>query len=248
MRTAPLASPRERFAALVALPEPEIDVALGALLIAAEAKPELDVARPRAALGAIATRAASKLASLPDDGARARTLARFLHDEIGLRGNRDDYYDPRNSYLDEVLERGLGIPITLAIAYVDVARRLGLRAAGIGFPGHFLASVETAGGAQVLIDAFEGRALDLDDAQALLARAAGDGARLDPALLAPTPPREILARVLRNLKQIHVERDEIESALACSDRILLLRPTDTAERRDREVLATATRARRGYLH
>ena len=252
-------SARERFAALAARPDAEIDAALGALLIAAEERPELDVERCRAALAALAERAATALAGLRGIGARAAALARFLHDEVGLRGNATDYYDPRNSDLGAVLERGLGIPITLAIVYVDVARRLGLRADGVGFPGHFLASVATEEGAQVLVDAFSGRVLDLAACEALLARAVGAGARIDPALLAPASPREILARVLRNLKQIHLQRgahggglesrptrsepqasevDALAAALAASERILLLYPTNVGERRDAAALAS----------
>lgn len=246
--THPAASPRARFAALVAEPDSDIDLARAALWIAAEARPELDVTHYEAALAALATRAAARVEGIAGDAARARALAAFLHDEAGLRGNPDDYYDPRNSYLDAVLDRGLGIPISLSIVFVDVARRIGLRAAGVGFPGHFLASVAAEDGSQVLIDAFEGRSLDLEACGDLLVRAAGAGARLDPAMLEPTPAREILARMLRNLKQIHVDRDEVDEALACSDRILLLRPDDDAEQRDRRVLASAQRARRGWTN
>jgi regulator of sirC expression with transglutaminase-like and TPR domain len=242
------ASPRERFAALATLPDAEIDVALGALLIAAEARPDLDVAHHRAALVALAERASERLAGATGAAARTRELARFLHDEVGLRGNADDYYAPENSYLSDVLDRGLGIPITLAIVFVDVARRIGLRAAGVAFPGHFLASVATEDGSQVLVDAFAGRTLDLVACQELLARMGGAGARLDPAMLAPARPREILARVLRNLKQIHAQRGEVAETLACCERILLLFPDDPTERRDRQALATQLRAERGWLN
>jgi len=244
----PPVSPRERFAALAALPDAEIDVALGALLIAAEARPGVDVAKYRATLASLAERAAPQVEAEHGASARARALAHFLYDEVGLRGNRADYYDPRNSWLPDVLDRGLGIPITLAIVYVDVARRLGLRAAGVGFPGHFLASVALEDGSQVMVDAFTGETLDLFACQSLLESASGAGARLEPAMLAPAPPREILARVLRNLKQIHTARDEIDAALACSERILLLFPNDPEETKFRDRLAEERRAARRHLH
>jgi len=132
--------------------------------------------------------------------------------------------------------------------YVDVARRIGLHADGVGFPGHFLASVAIEGGAQVLVDAFSGRVLDVDACRALLTRAAGSVAPLDPALLAPTSVREILARVLRNLKQIHAQCDELAAALACSERILLLFPNDAGEQRDQLALATRLQAVRRSLN
>ncbi|MCU0667791.1 MAG: transglutaminase-like domain-containing protein [Myxococcota bacterium] len=222
---------RERFAALLARPDSQLDVAETALWIEAEGDPSCDVAAALGRLAALAERAAPHLDPMDDAGTRAAHLVRFLYDDAGLRGNDADYYDPRNSYLSAVLARGLGIPITLSIVYVDVARRLGLDAAGVGFPGHFLARV--AGPHEVaIVDAFHGRLLERSDLRALLARAAGPAAALHPALLAPTPPREILARVLRNLKHAHTQRGEIESALACSERLLLIAPDDAEERRD----------------
>jgi regulator of sirC expression with transglutaminase-like and TPR domain len=222
---------RDRFAALLRAPDGRLDVAEAALWIEAEADPACDVAGALARLAALAERAADRVAAESGAAARAAHLVRFLYDDAGLRGNDADYYDPRNSYLSAVLARGLGIPITLSIVYVDVARRLGLDAAGVGFPGHFLARV--AGPHEVaIVDAFHGRLLERSDLRALLARAAGPAAALHPALLAPTPPREILARVLRNLKHAHAQRDEIESALACSERLLLIAPDDADERRD----------------
>lgn len=219
---------RERFAACLERPDEAIDLAEAALWIAAEARPEIDVGAYRARLAALAERASARLPASDDPAQRATALARFLHDEAGLRGNEAGYYEPESSYLCDVLDRGLGIPITLAIVYVDVARRLGLDAAGVGFPGHFLVRV-ACGGARLLIDAFSGRPLDLRDCQALLARAAGPDARLEPAMLADAPPREILARVLRNLKNAHLERGEVQRALACSERLLLVAPNDVDE-------------------
>jgi regulator of sirC expression with transglutaminase-like and TPR domain len=227
---------RARFAAITGLPDDRIDVAEAALQIAAEARPRIDVEVYRAKLVALAGRASRRLASARDTADRVAKLTRFLHDEERLRGNEADYYDPRNSLLCDVLDRGLGIPITLSIVWVEVARRLGLRAAGVGFPGHFLVQVTADDGSQLLVDPFHGRLLDLRDCEALLARAAGPQARVEAGMLRPAAPREILVRLLRNLKHAHAQRDEFEAAVACCDRLLLLRPDDAAELRDRGLL------------
>ena len=234
---------RARFAAIAGLPDDRIDVAEAALWIAAEARPQLDVARYRGKLVDLANRAAGRLAPVRGTADRVTQLVRFLYDDERLRGNEADYYDPRNSWLCDVLDRRLGIPITLSIVWVDVARRLGLRAAGVGFPGHFLVQVATQDGSEILVDAFHGRRLDLHDCAALLARSAGSDAPLDPALLRPAEPREILVRLLRNLKHAHAQRAELEAAIACCERILLLIPGEPGELRDRELLRRAFRAR-----
>ncbi len=239
---------RARFAAIAALPEERIDVAEAALWVAAEARPELDVEGYRRKLVELAERASQRIASARATPDRVARLARFLHDDERLRGNDSDYYDPRNSWLCDVLDRGLGIPITLSIVWVEVARRIGLRANGIGFPSHFLVQVATDDGSEILVDPFHGRLLDLHDCAALLARSAGAGAPLDPALLRPAQPREILVRLLRNLKHAHVQRDEIEAALASCERILLLIPGEPGELRDCELLQRELRARIARLN
>ena len=215
---------RERFAEIASGPDAGIDVAEAALWIAAEARPGLDVAAYRARLGELARRAQPILAGAASDAERARRLTHFLHDEVGLRGNREDYYDPRNSYLCDVLDRGLGIPITLSIAWVDVARRLGLRAEGVAFPGHFLAKLE-----EVLVDPFFGTLPSERECRALFEQALGSTARWRPDLLTAAHPREILARLLRNLLSIHAQRGELAAALACCDRIVLVEPASAAE-------------------
>lgn len=235
MTTAHRRAARERFAALLHAPEGRLDVAEAALWIEAEADPHCDVAAAQARLAALAEQAAAHAGTGADASARASRLAGFLHGEAGLRGNDADYYDPRNSHLSAVLARGLGIPITLSIVYVDVAKRLGLDAAGVGFPGHFLARVDHDTSATI-VDPFHGRVIGVPELRALLLRAAGPSAQLHAALLAPTPPREIVARVLRNLKHAHAQRGEIEAALACSERLLLIAPDDAGERRDAAAL------------
>jgi regulator of sirC expression with transglutaminase-like and TPR domain len=239
---------RARFAAIAALPDERIDVAEAALWVAAEARPQLDVTLYRSKLVDLANRASQRLASARGTADRVAQLVRFLHDDERLRGNESDYYDPRNSWLSDVLDRGLGIPITLSIVWVDVARRLGLRAAGVGFPGHFLVQVAAEDGSEILVDPFHGRLLDLHDCAALLARLAGSGVSPGPALLRPAEPREILVRLLRNLKHAHAQRDELGAAIACCERLLLLIPGEPGELRDRERLQREFRARIARLH
>lgn len=239
---------RARFAAIAALPNGRIDVAEAALWVAAEARPLLDVTLYRSKLVALANRASQRLASARGTADRVAQLVRFLHDDERLRGNQSDYYDPRNSFLCDVLDRGLGIPITLSIVWVDVARRLGLRAAGVAFPGHFLVQVVTEDGSELLVDPFRGSLVDLRDCEALLARAAGPQARVDLTMLRPAQPREILVRLLRNLKHAHAQRDELEAAIASCERILLLIPGEPGELRDRELLQRELRARIARLN
>ncbi len=232
--------PTRRFADLAALPDPEIDVALGAFLIAAEQAPGLDVSAQLERLDLIADRLAPEVASAPDDAARIELLNRGLFDDLGFHGNRDDYEDPRNSFLNEVLDRRTGIPITLALVYVEVARRLGMNAAGVGFPGHFLAKISDVatpdGNDEVVIDAFFGRTIGLHECQERLRQALGPGAHLGPDSLRAATSREILTRMLSNLKGHHLRRAEPLDALSCIDRILMLWPGAALEYRDRGLI------------
>jgi len=160
----------------------------------------------------------------------------FVADQ-GFYGNRDDYYDPRNSFLNEVLTRRTGIPITLAIVCTEIARRLDLPVHGVSFPGHFL--VKNVGGdpktqePEIVADPFSGTTLSEDDLRERFKLAMGPAARFDSRWLRVATPREILVRLLGNLKQIYVQRQEPERALGCCDRILMLIPDAPIELRDR---------------
>jgi regulator of sirC expression with transglutaminase-like and TPR domain len=223
---------RARFEELARSPDDGIDLAEAALVIASEAYPALDPGAYLERLDALAAQAASRLRG--DSRERTQALCRFLHRENGFRGNREDYYDPRNSFLNDVLDRGLGIPITLALVYMEVARRLAEPVQGVGFPGHFL--VKYAGDEEIVIDPFDGAILSETDCRLLLRRALGDHACFDRRYLRPATTREILVRMLRNLKHVAVAGDRLNDAVACCDRILLLWPDCAAEYRDRGVL------------
>jgi regulator of sirC expression with transglutaminase-like and TPR domain len=225
---------RTQFIRIAALPDAQIDLAEAALWIAAEEYPALDVQVYLARLADLATSASSRMRGARGANERVERLNEFLYRELGFAGNRADYYDARNSFLNDVLERRTGIPITLAIVYVWIARRLGLPAHGIGFPGHFLVRCDDPD--EILVDPFAGAVVTRDECAAWLRAAAGADVPLDPRLLEPSPARQILARVLRNLKQIWLAREDWQRALDCAERILILSPDAPLDLRDRGLL------------
>lgn len=227
------AANRARFARLVARPEPEIDLALGALLIAADGRPELEPEPTVAALDALAARTRLRLDR--DEPSTAMTrLHEVLYVERGLRApSSAEYDDPDNSRLDRVVERRIGLPISLAIVELEVGWRLGLELVGIGLPGHFIVS----GPGGVLVDpAGAGRSLSRDDCQALVQRALGERVLFHAGMLRPASRREILARVLRNLRSVHLARRDWPAALGVVELLSVVEPTDPDHRRDRGLL------------
>lgn len=228
---------RLTFARLVSGPEPAIDLAEAALLIAKEEYPDLEVARYLARLDDLA-RAVRQGAG--GDGDPRRLIARlgdYLFRELGFRGNTDAYYDPRNSFLNDVLDRRLGIPITLSTVYMEVGRRLGVRLHGVGMPGHFL--VKYVGpDEELVIDPFHGgRVVSPADCQGILDRLSGGTLRLEPRFLAALTTRQILARMLTNLKLIYVKSQDYARALGVVERLLILEPQAASEIRDRGLLS-----------
>ena len=231
---ADVASPRERFARLVSALDEKVDLAEAALLIAAEAYPALDVDGYLRRLDALAEQARPLVGAASTDEQRVDALNRFLFVDQGFSGNRAEYDDPRNSFLNEVIDRRKGIPITLTLVYTEVARRLDLPVLGVGFPGHFLAKY--AGRDEIIIDAFFGQVLSKDQCRDRLRALFGSRAELEPHHLRPATPRETLVRMLSNLKHVHLKAKELEPALSYTQRILLVRPDDPYEIRDRGLL------------
>ena len=219
-----------------ALAQQPADLARAALAVAREEYPDLDEA---AYLGRLDELAAGVLSGLPSGASAQRREGRintWLFHEQGFAGNRDDYYDPRNSYLNEVLDRRLGIPLTLCIVYMEVGKRCGLRVDGIGFPGHFLCKVHLGDG-ELVVDPFHGgKLLGTPELKQRLAAAVGDKVRFDPRVLRAAEPREILVRMLQNLRSVYQERSDMPRALSAVDRILLLQPGNTRELRERAQL------------
>lgn len=230
------ATPDVRLAELVARPEPEIDLATGALLIAATEYPQLQPAPYLRRLELLAERVRDRLAGETAPVVVLEELCRVLFVEEGFRGNGDAYYDPRNSFLNDVLDRRLGIPITLGIVMLEVGWRVGLPMCGVNFPGHFLVRYEGEV-ARLLIDPFDnGRVRWESDGQELLDRVYGGMVHMRDEFLQPASRSDILARVLTNLKGIYLNTRDDERALAIVDRILMIRPTAPVELRDRGLL------------
>jgi regulator of sirC expression with transglutaminase-like and TPR domain len=230
-----VAAPDDRLADLAAElvrdPARSVDLAEAALLVAADLRPDVDAAACLARLDALAEAARGRVLAAWSDAARVETLNRFLFEEQGFRGNREEYEDPRNSLLHEVLERRLGLPITLSLVYLEVGRRLGLPVEGIGFPGHFL--VRWRGKEDFVVDAFNGRLLSDEALAGLLREAVGQTAVFSRAELRPITPHAFLLRLLSNLKRHFALAGEFADSLRCCERLLQLAPGDPEELRDR---------------
>ncbi len=211
------------------------DLATGALLIASTDDPNVDIDGCRANLDRMAEAALARTPSEAGPLEELNAITDLLFGVIGFSGNRDDYYDPNNSYLHQVLERRLGIPITLSLLCIEVGRRAGVPVLGIGMPGHFL--VRHRDEDNYFVDAFNGGLLmNRDECGAVLRQAAGEDARLEERHLNPVTPREILARVLRNLKAIYWDREEFDRCITTIGALMAVLPDRPEEQRDRGVV------------
>lgn len=216
------------FAHVAARPDAEIDLAEAALLIAEAEYPGLNVARYIGMLDELG-RSAARIVAQPSDRPGVERVIRFLYDEARFRGNADDYYDPRNSFLNDVLERRTGIPITLALVITEVCRRAGVEAQGISFPGHFLVRSPAPNGLYVA-DPFEGKLMTQADLRALLARSTGTPRDPDARMLEPATPRQTLVRMLTNLRGIYSNRNDPDRERDILERLYILSPTDEVKR------------------
>lgn len=235
----PLQTPppcRRTFARLVSSPEPAIDLGEAALLIAKEEYPDLEVAQYLARLDALAEAFRRRLDAPGDPHRLIANLGDYLFREQGFRGNVEEYYDPRNSFLSDVLDRKVGIPITLSTIYMEVGRRLGVRLHGVGMPGHFL--VKYAGpDEEIVVDPFHGGMIvSPADCQRILDRISGGKLRFERRFLSALGTRQILARMLTNLKVIYVNNQAYAKALGVVERLLILDPGAAIEIRDRGLL------------
>jgi regulator of sirC expression with transglutaminase-like and TPR domain len=223
-----------------ALNAPGSDLMPAALAIARIEYPALD---PRPYLDRIETMggiAAERLAGAPAASSEAiGALNEYLFDEEGFTGNREHYDDPRNSFLNEVLDRRTGIPISLAVVYMEVASRAGLKVTGVNFPGHFLLrSASPVVGDDLIIDPFHGGALLSEfDCRQLLRNHVGDDAAFDGSLLSPATRHEIVVRMLVNLKRLYVRMRSFPQARFVSSLLLAADPSAISELRDRGLLA-----------
>jgi regulator of sirC expression with transglutaminase-like and TPR domain len=214
------------FAHFAQRPEAELDLARAALLIAEPEYPDLDLEHYSSTLDRIGDEARARLERPgPRGELPLRRVTAYLHDELGFRGNADDYYDPRNSFLNEVIDRRVGIPITLAIVILHAAARAGVDAHGVSFPGHFLVRTPVATGAR-FVDPFDGQLLDAQGLRRLMARATGEEREPDARLLEPATKRQILMRMLNNLRGVYAARGDEERLRGVLERMQVLEPTD----------------------
>ena len=229
---------RKAFAALLSLPDDAIDLGHAALLVAREEYADLDVGRYLARLDGMAGEIARRMRGREGATSLIAHLNRLLFEEMGFRGNREEYYDPRNSFLNDVLDRRIGIPITLSTVYLEIGRRIGCRLAGVAFPGHFM--VRLIGGdamPDVLIDPFNrGRILTEAECRSLLLEMYGGQVAFSPDLLKRARTREILQRMINNLKWIYQRRRDYHMALRTQQLLLLIDPDRPEEIRDRGLI------------
>lgn len=238
MQRRPADAMSERLRKIVSGPDEDISLAEAALLIAGQAYPDLNVAGYLSRIEELAHRLRLRIAeedSIPD---RISALNQFLFDDLGFASNSGDYYDPRNSFLNEVLERRTGIPITLSVIYMELGRKIGLPLHGVSFPGHFLVKCAVPDGAVVLDPYSGGISLGLADLQKRLREARGGevSRAIVAELLVSASNKEIIVRLLRNLKAIYLRGHNPDRALPIVDWIIAIVPEETLELRDRGML------------
>ncbi|MCY3544618.1 MAG: transglutaminase-like domain-containing protein [Chloroflexi bacterium] len=223
-----------QFDRIVGAPGEDIDMGRAALLIAATEYPRLNLDRELFKLDGIAEGIAGRM----DDDTplyQLNTLSEYLFDELKFAGNHTNYHDPRNSFLNDVIERRLGIPITLSLLYLEVGKRLGVPLLGIGMPGHFI--VRHRDEFDVFVDPFHGGILLSEDECAERLKQVTQGSLAwSPEFLEPVSSREFIARMLRNLKVVYLQRRNYERVLATIDRVIALQPEAAVEFRDRGVV------------
>ena len=233
----------DEFTKVASNPDPEL--ATSALLIARLGYPRLDPAPYLAKLDKMGKAVAERLSEADGHGTShgpIDLLNRYLFDDQGFTGNTNDYEDPRNSFFNQVLERRTGIPITLALVYIEVARRAGVRVDGVNFPGHFLLrfplGTEHGHNNAVFVDPFRrGAVMSEADCRSLLRERAGEAIEFQPQMLVPATKQQILVRVLVNLKRIYVRMRSFPQGFALTELLLALDPSALNELRDRGLLA-----------
>jgi regulator of sirC expression with transglutaminase-like and TPR domain len=227
---------RDRFTQEIQRPDESVNLAAAALYIAQEEYPELDCGAYLHRLDVMANELRDRLPAEAYPLKIIRALNEYLFEAQGFVGNSQDYYNPQNSFLNQVLERRTGIPITLSLVYLELAKRIDFPMAGVGMPGHFLVR-PTLEEMAIFVDAFhKGEVLFEEDCRDRIKMMYGKDARMLPHHLEPMGSKPFLARMLTNLKVIYLQRQDIPRALAAIDRILLLIPDSLAERRDRGLI------------
>jgi regulator of sirC expression with transglutaminase-like and TPR domain len=227
---------RQLFTEAVTGPESRLDLGRAALLIASEEYPGLDILRYVARLEAMAAAVRPQVGATEDALEQIEHLNAYLFVERGFRGNSQDYYDPRNSFLNDVLDRKLGIPITISVVYMEVARRVGMPLQGVGMPGHFIVKYASPEG-DIYIDPFNsGRVLSRQACEELIQQVYGEPVPFQDTFLATVSKKQILSRILMNLKAIYLHTKQYRKALAVVERLLIIQPKVEQEEKDRAAL------------
>lgn len=221
---------RDEFTRMIARPEEDLDLGRAALLVAGEEYPELDVAEHLSRLDGFADAVRQRAPEGLPPVELARLLGSYLFQEQGFRGNSTDYYNPDNSYFNRVLDTHIGIPITLSLLFLEVARRVGLRCRGVGMPGHFLVGLE---GEEVYFDPFNGgAALTAADCRRLAEGLFGPRMTWSDGYLTPCTKYEFLFRLLNNLKVVYERTDAPEKAASVIQRMIMVNPVATPLHKD----------------
>jgi regulator of sirC expression with transglutaminase-like and TPR domain len=231
---------RKAFAEISAVDEAFFALDRAALTFSLEDYPGLNIEEYLRRLDTLAARAEVLIGEERSVSNIINCLHEILFVQEGFRGNTEDYYDPRNSFLNEVMDRKLGIPISLSVVYIEVARRINFPVFGVGFPGHFIVKHQD-GEREILIDAFNGgHFLTEKNCQELLDRVYGGALPIQPSFLQAMSKKAVISRMLFNLKGIYYQKEEYPKALAVVERILMLNPGTPSEIRDRGLLYMQT--------
>jgi regulator of sirC expression with transglutaminase-like and TPR domain len=243
---------RKTFQQLVTLPDAAIPLAEAALIMACEEYPQLELSPYLDMLDHIAEVAGERRRSAEDPRATVEIINSVLFEKFGFRGNADDYYDPRNSFFNDVLDRRIGVPITLSAVYIEVSRRLRFPIAGVGMPGHFIVKYFDPR-EEFFIDPYnQGEILSRDDCRERIHQQYGDALEFNDRLLGRATNRQILWRMLNNLKDIYLKGHATDKCLSIVDMMLMVDSEDPAQFRDRGLLRLQLRqfqgARRDLEH
>ena len=226
----------QSFVQAVQCPDDEIDLGRAALAIAHSEYPDLNIESYLSRMDGLASAVRDRAGGRADCYRLIAATNYILFSVEGFSGNRDDYYDPKNSFLNQVMERKQGIPITLSVLYMEVARRVGLELEGVGFPGHFLVKYVGAE-EEIIIDPFhQGEVRFTEELEEMLDGLYRGKLALRPEFLSPLSKKQILRRMLNNLKAIYLRQGDLLRGLSVVERLLILEPNSVSEIRDRGLL------------
>jgi regulator of sirC expression with transglutaminase-like and TPR domain len=228
--------PYKEFRQAVDRGEAKIDLGRAALTMAAADYPDLDINLYLARIDQLAAETQARLGAGADVYRSIAVLNDVLFRQHGFHGNRENYFDPRNSFLNEVLDRRTGIPISLSVLYMEVAQKIALPLQGVGFPGHFLVKY-TGVNEEIVIDPFNrGEIRSRKHLRTMLKRLYGGKVSLEPDFLAAVSKKQILRRMLNNLELIYLRENDLTKGLSIVERLLVLDPASAEDIRDRGII------------